>query len=241
MQEFARCQNGKNEMTTDSPAVMQLVRDGLLLVESIAKRLGRTLGRSSQADLDDFIGYGQEALLEAARRFDPALGVSFRTFASRRVEGAMLDGFRKISARPRRLHEKLSAGSGEAPRAQGDERDSERLLAKHLAGIAAAQATGLLMQPGLDTQGELLAVSVQTAADEALGRRQIHELIERGIAKLPSSEGTLLRRHYLEGERLDHLAQELGISASKMSRMHTSALESLAKLLRSQHPKLARA
>lgn len=227
-------------MTTDSPVVMQLVHDGLPLVETIAKRLGRTLGRTSQSDLDDFIGYGQEALLEAARRFDPALGVSFRTFASRRVEGAMLDGFRKITAVPRRIHEKLSAGGGQGPRASGDDRDPARLLAKHLAGIATAQATGVLMQPGLDTQGELLAVSTKTAADEALGRRQMHEVIELGIATLPSAEAELIRRHYLEGERLDHIARELGVNPSKMSRMHSSALEGLAKLLRKKHPELAR-
>ncbi|MEY4544838.1 MAG: hypothetical protein RL685_1033 [Pseudomonadota bacterium] len=146
MQEFARWQNGKNEMTTDSPTVLQLVHEGLSVVESIAKRLARTMGRTSQSDIDDFIGYGQAALLDAARRFDPALGVSFRTFASKRVEGAMLDGFRKLSAVPRRLHEKLSAGSGQAHRAPGGERDPERLLANHLAGIATAQATGVLMR-----------------------------------------------------------------------------------------------
>jgi RNA polymerase sigma factor FliA len=219
-------------MTTDSPAVLQLVQDGLPMVEPIARRLARTMGRTSQSDIDDFIGYGQAALLEAARRFDPALGVSFRTFATRRVEGAMLDGLRKISAVSRRVHEKLSAGSGPAPQAQGGDRDPQRLLANHLAAMAAAQATGVLMQPGLDTQGDFLAVSAKTPAEEAYWRRQMQELIERGITTLPPEEATIIRRHYLEGERFDHIASEMGVSTSKMSRMHTSALERLAKLMR---------
>jgi RNA polymerase sigma factor FliA len=206
------------------------------MVEPIAKRLARTMGRTSPSDLDDFIGYGQAALLEAARRFDPALGVSFRTFASRRVEGAMLDGFRQLSAVSRRLHEKLSAGTGTAQQAPASQRDPERLLAKHLAGIATAQATGVLMQSGLDTQGEFLAVSAKTAADEALWRRQMQQLIEQGIATLPSSEAALIRRHYLQGERLDHIAAELGVSPSTVSRLHTSALERLAKLVGNKRP-----
>jgi RNA polymerase sigma factor (sigma-70 family) len=186
-------------MQADSPAVQQLVRDGLSIVEPIARRLARTLGRSAPADLDDFIGYGQAAVLDAARRFDPA------------------------------------------PRAPGNDRDPERLLAQHLAGIAAAQATGVLMQPGLDTQGELLAVSTKTGADEALLRQEMHELLVRGIDTLSPAESALIRRHYLERERLDHIARDLGVSPSKMSRLHASALECLAKLLRPRNPALERA
>ena len=68
----------------------------------------------------------------------------------------------------------------------------------------------------------------------------MRELIERGIATLPSDKGKLLRRHYLEGERLDHIARALGVSPSKVSRMHASALESLSKLVGGKSTALGR-
>ena len=40
------------------------------------------------------------------------------------------------------------------------------------------------------------------------------------------------RRHYLEGARFDHVAEELGLSKSWASRLHTRALTRLSKRLR---------
>ena len=100
------------------------------------------------------------------------------------MEGAILDGFRKLSAVPRRIHEKLSASAGHAPRAQGSDRDPERLLAKHLAGIATAQATGVLMQPCMDTQGELVAVRQDRRRRGALAPRDAR--IDRTRHRNPS-------------------------------------------------------
>jgi len=41
----------------------------------------------------------------------------------------------------------------------------------------------------------------------------------------------LIRRHYLEGERFDHVAAELGLSKSWASRLHTRAIGRLTKRL----------
>ncbi len=67
----------------------------LPLVRSIVADVAR------HADLDDLginahdlAGYGTVGLLQAALRFDPARGVAFSTFATRRIRGAMLDAIR---------------------------------------------------------------------------------------------------------------------------------------------------
>jgi RNA polymerase sigma factor for flagellar operon FliA len=49
---------------------------------------------------------------------------------------------------------------------------------------------------------------------------------------LPTAESELVRRHYLNGERFDHVAEELGLSKSWASRLHTRALGRLAKRLK---------
>ena len=57
-------------------------------------------------------------------------------------------------------------------------------------------------------------------------------LNKAAIAALPDEEAQLVRRHYLEGERFDHVAQSLGLSKSWASRLHTRAMQRLAKRLR---------
>ena len=46
------------------------------------------------------------------------------------------------------------------------------------------------------------------------GRAELIRLVRNAIAELSSDEGELVRRHYLEGERLEDIARDLGISKS---------------------------
>ena len=211
----------------DTPEVVQRVREGLELVQQVAGSLMRTLG--PRADYDEFVSCGQAALLDVARRYDPAIGASFKTFARSRIEGAMRDSFRAMCGLPsRRLYERLSAESvGSGDEASRQERD--RLLAKHFAGIAAAQADGLLGQLGLDTQGEFMAVSPRSTAEDRSHRKQVLEQLDRCIATLPAQEAALIRRMYFDGGQLDDAAREIGVSKSWASRLHDKALARLKK------------
>jgi RNA polymerase sigma factor for flagellar operon FliA len=60
-------------------------------------KLARTIAEAASyhVEIDDLIGWGHMGLVEAAARFDAARGVTFRTFAHRRIQGAMFDGMRK--------------------------------------------------------------------------------------------------------------------------------------------------
>lgn len=230
----------------DSPEVMARFNEALPAIRPIALRLRRTLGRA--AELDDLVSYGQSGLLEAARRFDPSRGVPFRAFANYRIRGAMLDGIRQLSNLPRRVHERLQAfekatlfseGALEdlgasVPPAQSAA-DRERRLVEHLAGMATAIATGLISEPATDDQGSATAMaSWQLSPEEHSSQRQLLALVERGIDSLPDQEATLIRRHYLEGERFDQVAAQLGLSKSWASRLHTRAIQRLTKRLAGQ-------
>ena len=51
---------------------------------------------NTRLGFDDAVGTGNLALVEAAQKFNPALGVPFGGYAERRVKGAMTDAYRKI-------------------------------------------------------------------------------------------------------------------------------------------------
>jgi RNA polymerase sigma factor for flagellar operon FliA len=187
------------------------------MVEKIARNATITMGMARH--LDDAIAYGRKGALDAARRFDPENGASFRAFATPRIHGAVVDGLRQMVAVPRRAYERLSA-----PKADG----RDRLL---LASMATAQADGLLPKPAFDTQGEHMAASAGTTGEETSLGKAVLGILERGIETLPPDEAKLVHGHYLEDKTFDQLAKEAGLSPAWVSRLHARALKRLAKLL----------
>lgn len=78
----------------------QLVLDHLHLVNAVIKeRFLRCIG---PVGLDDLRGYGYIGLCQAAHRYDPARGVTFATFAWRRIAGSIGDGLRTWGYQTRR-------------------------------------------------------------------------------------------------------------------------------------------
>jgi len=228
----------------DTPQILERFHSHLDLVDVIARQLARELGRT--VELDDLRSMGQQGLLEAARRFDEGRGVSFRRFANYRVRGSMLDGIRKSAPLPRRAHARIraleaallvseaaaeDAQPGALPVAP-DPKASDQKLTEHLADMATAMAMGLLATPAIGDEGELSAVDTSISPEDAVAQAELRELVVSALDDLPEDERTLVRRHYLEGERFDQVAASLGLSKSWGSRLHTRAIARLTKRLR---------
>jgi RNA polymerase sigma factor for flagellar operon FliA len=228
---------------SESPEVLERFSSGLSLVDIIARQILRTLGGA--AELEELLSFGREGLWDAARRFDTSRGVPFRGYANFRVRGAIIDGVRSSARLSRRTHERLnglqaaarvSEGAHEdaaAPRAPGaGVAEAEQALGDHLAAMATAMAAGLIAPTAHGDDGERTLVEMGEDPEQAYGSAQLLVAIRGAIAELPHEEAELVRRHYLEGARFDHVAEELGLSKSWASRLHTRALTRLAKRLR---------
>lgn len=212
------------------------------LVEIVARQVARTIG--SSVELDELLSFGREGLLDAARRYDASRGVPFRAYANFRVRGAIFDGVRKLSRLPRRLHERLNGLAAAAAVSEGALEDhasrsrartpeaADAALAEHLANMATALAVGLVAPTAYDEEGERLAVSTTEDPEAEYARAELLTVIRSAIGELPHEEAELVRRHYLEGERFDHVAQDLGLSKSWASRLHTRAIGRLTKKFR---------
>jgi RNA polymerase sigma factor for flagellar operon FliA len=228
----------------DTPEILARFNSHLDLVDLIARQVAREIGRA--VELDDLRSLGHLGLLEAARRFDESRGVTFRRFANYRVRGAMLDGVRKSAPLPRRAHARIraleaallvaeAASENGAPAAMPtpDAEAAERKLTEHLSDMATAMAMGLLAKPAVGEEGEPSAVDTGQSPEQAVGEAELRRLVVEAIDELPEDERALVRRHYLEGERFDHVAASLGLSKSWGSRLHTRAVARLTKRLRS--------
>ena len=69
---------------------------------------------NDEVEFGDYLQFASIGLLEAFERYDPSRGVQFRTFASRRMHGAILNGIeglteklQQIAARQRIRRERL--------------------------------------------------------------------------------------------------------------------------------------
>jgi RNA polymerase sigma factor FliA len=77
----------------------RLIEQNLDYARRLAARMARRLPRSvdvEELESDAFLG-----LMRAAAGFDPGRGVAFTTYASTRINGAMLDGLRERAHVPR--------------------------------------------------------------------------------------------------------------------------------------------
>ncbi len=226
----------------DPPEVLERFQAQLELVDIVARQIGRTMG--PVVELDELRSFGREGLLDAARKFDSERGVPFRAYANFRVRGAIIDGVRSMAQLPRRAYERLNGLSAALKVSEGAADDSfaapanatraqaDQALGDHLAAMAAAITVGLIAPTSVGEEGERVQLSTADSPEEAVSRAQLLTLVQEAIAALPEEEAALVRRHYLEGERFDHVAQSLGLSKSWASRLHTRAMQRLAKRLR---------
>lgn len=225
-------------LAADSPEVLARVTEALPLVDMLARQVRRQLG--SGVEYDDLASAGREGLLSAARSFDPSHGVPFRRWANLRIKGAMYDALRSQSALPRRIYERLrtlEAGdrvtetateeTGTAP-AAGESADDK--LTSYLAGIATAMAIGLLAETTGPSAED--AKDSRESAEDQLARVQMLAKIRDAAERRPDAERQLLIRHYFDGVTFDEAAKELGLSKSWASRLHTRAIEGVAKDLK---------
>jgi RNA polymerase sigma factor for flagellar operon FliA len=98
--------------------------------------------------------------------------------------------------------------------------------------MATAMAVGLVAEAARGEEGDVTSVDAGLSPEEALASAELLHQVRVAIDELPREEAELVRRHYLNGERFDRVAAELGLSKSWASRLHTRAIGRLSKRLR---------
>lgn len=190
---------------------------------------------SDDVEFGDYLQYARLGLVEAMERYDPARGVQFRSFAARRMQGAILNGLERftekqqqIAARQRIRSERLQDAKASA-REDGAAPSQEQLL-RYVSevGIGLAlswllEGTGLVEQAGAGAP----APFYQPAA-----LRQLRERLLQAVDALPPQERQVLRSHYLQDEPFAHVAATLHVTKGRVSQIHRQALLRLRAALR---------
>ncbi|HKO48558.1 MAG TPA: sigma-70 family RNA polymerase sigma factor [Polyangiaceae bacterium] len=217
------------------------MRVALAIVDQVAREpLARSL--RGVVETEDLVGYARVAALDAARRFDPSLGIPFEPFAFFRIRRAFIDAVRGM-ALPRRTYERVRAadaatrvGEGLAAHTLAAEAGASppsmaHKLAETMAAMSTAVALGVIADVATQNDGELVSVD-HSNPEQQVSDAQLKALVVRFVDELPRAEAVLIRRHYLEDERFDKVAEDMKYSKSWASRLHARAMVRLMKRVR---------
>ncbi|MGK3996142.1 sigma-70 family RNA polymerase sigma factor [Sorangium sp. So ce1024] len=213
----------------------RLVAEGLPLLHLVAKRIARRLGR--RVPVEDLVALGHPALLDVARTYDPSRS-TFEAYAKRKIRWAIFDGVRRetrwrsAAARASALAASARFAEGRCAEDDADAPATQEAYAARLSGLLAGHAAALAL--GLvSAQGDVAAVpDAADTPEESASRAELAHAVRAAVRELPERERALVERHYFDGERFDQIAQDLGISKSWASRLHTQAIERLGERLR---------
>lgn len=206
-----------------------LVRAYTPLVRRLAARVySRRIG--GELEYADLVQLGMVGLLEAIDRYTPARGVRFETFATYRVEGAILNGLPSYSELQRQLALRRDIARERAQSLQPEGGQADRSALERLADLAIGLALGFALE-----DSGIAADDGPATADNAYARVELAQL-RRHLAELthqlPEAEHRVIFRHYFQQQPFDEIAVGMGLTKGRISQLHHAALKRLRERLR---------
>lgn len=233
----------------DGSALEKLIEYYLPIAVEEARRIAARPGRGF--DPREFLGAGVMGLHDAVRRFDPKRRISFRGFARARVRGAMVEELRSRDPLTRRqratvrrlrdVSEALATRHGRTPTTDEVAREAdmaEDVVAQYLrlgaetASLYEENEQGLRHIDRLADDGQ---ASPRDAADLQLTR----DLLRDSIKQLDPRDQQLLYFRHEQGLSVQEIAEAFGVSAGRVSQMHTAAIQKLRVLMHVEEPAAA--
>ncbi len=187
-------------------------------------------------DLEDLIGWGFQGLLEAHQRFDPAMEVSFASFAFYRIRGAMYDGLRAAGWAVRgtaiQLRDTIAVNdyleSNMLAHASLPHSPSFADCVKYLDRMVGDCVTICLVD---HTHLELVSEAQEATQRLRLERDELGAALNAAVARLSDNERTVLVRYHVHEDPMGEIADDLGYSKSWVSRINARALDKVKKYL----------
>lgn len=221
----------------------ELILACLPLVESITQRIYGALPPNAGIELHDLAQSGLLGLVSAGRCYDPATAVPFSVYARYRIEGEILDSLRRDDLAPRRLRrwqKEMSAARQDLAAVLQREPTEEELCDRLMISLAEMRNRTLVLsrtRPRApidleDGKQPDVASGPETDPDQICARRQLREVLDRVIDGLPMRHQQVIRLHYCRQLTMKEIGGEMGVNESRVSQMHRSALESMARRLR---------
>ena len=197
----------------------------------------------SHVSVDDLRSSAMTGLALAARSWDPERGTPFERFASNRIRGAVLDELRSTdwASRSVRSRSRALRSATDTLTCQLGRRPSDPEVARHL-GMSGPELQKLTVDvhrsvvlgyealPGAE-RDSLLPTTGVNPETTVLERERLGYLHD-AIAELPERLRRVVVSFFFEELPMAAIAQELGVTESRISQMRAEALALMGEALR---------
>lgn len=207
-------------------------------VHYVAQRM--MIGLPKHVLIDDLVGFGVMGLIDAIEKFDVQRGLQFETYANWRIRGAILDGLRQGDWVPRSVREKSKvleeayhSLEQQYLRAVSDQEICEHLQITEKEFHQMLQETAVtsllsLDEPLRDEEGDSRLNQLEdhrtVNPEHFVNQLFIKETLSRAIDRLTVKERTVVSLFYYEELTLSEIAEVMGLSAPRISQLHSKAI-----------------
>ncbi len=215
--------------------VENLILDNLDYVRKILSTMAVNL--PDHCDRENLEQAGMVGLVEAARSFDPARGVQFRTFSYTRIRGAIVDELRKNSNLSQKMLEQIAELKRAYDQLQGPV--SPEQMAQHLGWpdervsetLEAIRFTQPTDWSDLQSAADVCRDRIQDSPESDIEARELIEKMADCIGQLPERERIVLTLYYTEDLTLKEIGTIINLSESRVSRVLSSATFRLKEMI----------
>lgn len=206
------------------------------LVRVVANRVARRM--HSFQSIQELCSCGQFGLINAVERFDPIGGFQFATYATIRIQGAIIDELRRDDMLPKRMRARVREYQVTREALEMELRRTPTFgeMAKHLGTTLAeivelddlATISNYMVPLSLIDDGQSgLSPSTWINPNESTDLASMHEEVKAALLRITERQRQVLVLHFLEGFQKSEIADTLGIDRSRVTQLLHQGLRNL--------------
>ena len=223
----------------------QIIVEYAPLVKIVAGKLCMYLG--GNVEYDDLVGYGVFGLIDAIDKFNTARDVKFETYASLRIRGAILDQIRKMDWIPRTVRQKqkkideaISNIEARTGKVADDDQIAQELgitdeeLAKWQSQLKVTSVVSLneFIEQGNEPKESGSNPTRRFSSPETvIEEEELKEKLAETMELLTEKERKVILLYYYEDMTLKEISKVFEVSESRISQLHTKALQKMKKYM----------
>ncbi|QTL96979.1 FliA/WhiG family RNA polymerase sigma factor [Iocasia frigidifontis] len=186
---------------------------------------------------DDLESYGVIGLIDALYKFDYRKGIKFKTYASRRIRGEIIDYLRKLDWLPhsvRREGKQLKSAADRFFQKYGRRPSVDELatalniskekVSKLYYQIYSSQWVSVHEEIGDVELLDLLKEDQKSQPEVVYHRKNSERLLSEAIEHLNESERLVISLYYYEGLTQAEIAEVMELSSARVSQLHKKAI-----------------
>ena len=226
---------------SDEGARNSLIERYAPLVKYVAGRMA--VNMPPNIEFDDLVSYGIFGLIDAIDKYEPERGFKFKTYATTRIRGSIIDELRSLDWIPRSTRQKarhLQRVYVELENRLGRSAEDEE-IAKEM-GITLKDLHRLIMETsgtavislddiwhvGSDDDEVTVVDTIEGPQKHTpsfrLEKDEVKRILIEAIKALPPREKEVIALYYYEELTLKEIGEVLGVTESRVSQLHTKAI-----------------